>query len=45
MVKFSVEANLFLAVKLHLELIIRAILYVVSILRKKIKVEIEQKFY
>ena len=40
-----VEANLHLAVKLQSELITRAILQVASILRKKIKVEIESKFY
>ena len=40
-----VEANLCLAIKLQPELIIRAILQVISILRKKIKVVIELKFY
>ena len=40
------EANLFLAIKLQPDLIIRAILYVASILRSKLKIEIESKnFY
>ena len=39
------EANLFLAVKLQVDLIIRAILLVASILRSKLKIEIERKFY
>ena len=40
-----VEANLFLAIKLQPDLIIRAILQVASILRSKLKIEIERKFY
>ena len=36
-VKYLVEANLHLAVKLQSELIIRAILQVTSILRKKLE--------
>ena len=38
-----VEDNLFLAIKLQPDLIIRAILQVVSILRSKLKIEIESK--
>ena len=45
MVKHLAEANFYLAVKLQSELIIQAILEVASILRKKIKAEIEPKFY
>ena len=37
MVKYLVEAKLYLAVKLQSELIIRVILQAVSILRKKLK--------
>ena len=40
-----VEANLFLAIKLQPDLIIQAILQVASILRSKLKIEIERKFY
>ena len=40
-----VEANLFLAIKLQPDLIIRAILRAASILRSKLKIEIERKFY
>ena len=40
-----VEANLFLAIKLQPDLIIRAILQVASILSSKLKIEIERKFY
>ena len=40
-----VEANLSLAVKLHPNLIIRAISQVASILRSKLKIERERKFY
>ena len=40
-----VEANLFLAIKLQPNLIIREILQVTSILKSKLKIEIEQKFY
>ena len=39
------EANLFLVIKLQPVLITRAILQVASILRSKLKIEIEQKFY
>ena len=38
-----VETNLFLAIKLQSDFIIRAILYVASILKIKIKVEIGPK--
>ena len=41
-----VEANLFLAITLQSHLIIRAILYVASIIRSKLKIEVESKnFY
>ena len=40
----SVKANLFLAIKLQPDLIIRAILQVASILRRKSKIEIKRKF-
>ena len=42
---FLVEANLFLAIKSQPNLIIRAILQVASILRSKLKIEIEYNFY
>ena len=40
-----VKTNLFLAIRLQPDLIIRAILQVASIFRSKLKIEIEQKFY
>ena len=40
-----VEANLFLAIKLQPDLIIRAMLQVSSILRSKLNIAIERKFY
>ena len=40
-----VEADLFLAIRLQPDLIIRAILRVASSLRRKLKIEIERKFY
>ena len=39
------EANLFLAIKLQSDLIIRSIKQVASISRSKLKIEIERKFY
>ena len=40
-----VEAKLFLAIKSQPDLIVRATSQVASILRSKIKIEIERKFY
>ena len=40
-----VKANYFLGIKLQSDLIIRGILQVASILRSKLKIEIERKFY
>ena len=42
--RILVEANLFLAITLQPDLSIRAILQVASILKSKLKVEIERKF-
>ena len=39
------EANFFLAIKLQPDLIMRAIPYVASTLRSKLKIEIERKCY